>query len=722
MERRAASGKPVTSHSGVPVREPDSRDAPAPAAPAPTGVRPEIQGLRAVAVLLVVIYHLWPGRLGGGYIGVDVFFVISGFLISGNLLREVDRTGRVSLADFWARRVRRLLPAAFLVLGATGLGVFLFVPHLLWQQFFKEIGAAGLYVENWSLAHDAVDYLASQNAPSPVQHYWTLSAEEQFYIGWPLLVLVAVLLSGARRWHRGWTITAVLGAVTLASLAFSLWDTVHNPSVAYFSTFTRAWEFGAGALLACVLGHRTVRSPQQAALLSWAGLLVILGCALVFTHSTPMPGTAAVLVVVASVAVIAAGHSTLTWAPTRLLTWRPATFLGDISYSMYLWHWPLLIILPYVIDRTPGFLARVLILVTTVVAAWLTKIYVEDPVRTTRRFALRRPAVALAAAAVAAVVLVVACASAWWDVEQETRQSAALAQSLTKDAPPCFGAAARDPEARNCPNPALKDTLVPTVTAAGNDFYFYPGCERQMVVKPLRPCQLGAVNDKSVPHIAVIGDSHSRAVMPALIELAKKRIISIDLFTAGGCIWAEGDPKIVTKTLRDACSTMKAALAPLLLKTARQYDFILTTAWTNRRLGPIDDMPNAIAKAWAPIARQKVPIVAVRDNPAPGGFPGANPNNCLADVSVAEANEKCGLSRQKALDRFTDPYAIAVKKTPRAKLLDMTSYYCDDKDCPVVIGGVNVYRDNSHVTTTYARTMAPYYYRALIQAGVLQPR
>ncbi|MCW2848028.1 MAG: oatA 3 [Marmoricola sp.] len=693
-----------------------------PAPPTPTAVRPEIQGLRSVAVLLVVLYHLWPGRLRGGYIGVDVFFVISGFLISGNLLREVQRTGRVSLAQFWARRVRRLLPAAFLVLGTTALGVFLFVPHLLWQQFFKEIAASGLYVENWSLAHDAVDYLASSNAPSPVQHYWTLSAEEQFYIGWPLLVLSAVVLAGSRRWSRSWTVTAVLGLVTVASLAFSLWDTVHNPSVAYFSTFTRAWEFGAGALLACMVGAGTVRAPQRAALLSWAGLLVILGCALTFSHDTPMPGTAAVLVVVATVAVIAAGNSGLAWSPTRVLTWRPATFLGDISYSMYLWHWPMLVILPYVIDRTPGFVARVLILVATVLAAWATKVFVEDPVRTTHRFSLRRSAVALTAAAAAAAVLVGVCTAAWWDVELETRHSAALARSLVTDAPACFGAAARDPKETGCPNPKLKDSLVPTVTAAADDYPFYPGCDKQMATRPLKPCQFGDVGDRSIPHVAVIGDSHARALMPSLIELAKKKVLSLDLFTSGGCIWAQGTPNIHDKSLRDLCTSFKADLQPLLLRTASQYDFIITTSWTNKTLKPIESPVSALKAVWDPIVRLKVPIVAVRDNPAPGGAPEANPNNCLADVSVQEANAKCGLDRRQALDRFPDPFGAAVRTTPRTHLVDLSRFYCDKTDCPVVIGGVNVYRDNSHVTVTYARTMAPYLYQALLRTGVLKPR
>ena len=688
----------------------------------PTRVRPEIQGLRAVAVLLVVLYHLWPGWVRGGFIGVDVFFVISGFLITGNLLREVQRTGRVSLADFWARRARRLLPAAFLVLATTALSIFFFVPRLMWQQFFKEVGAAGLYVENWSLARDAVDYLASSTAPSPVQHYWTLSAEEQFYIGWPLLVLVALTVAGVFRWRRSLTVSATLAAATLASLVISLWQTMHNPGVAYFSTYTRAWEFGAGALLACVAGSRTVRSRTRGTVLSWGGLLVIVCLSLVFSNETAMPGTAAVYVVAASLAVIVAGNSSHPWSSTRLLTWRPVTLIGDISYSIYLWHWPFLVILPYLIDRPPGFLARVLILVATVAAAWLTKIVVEDPVRITSRCHLRRPAVALGAATVTALMLATACGAAWWYQEREVRRSAVLARSLTDGAPACFGAAARNPRSPGCPNPDLENTLVPAVTAVVDDYPTYPECDEQMTRRPVRPCEFGPVDDPSVPHIAVIGDSHARALVPSLIELADKRVLSLDLFTSGGCIWAEGRPNIADKSLRDSCVSLKDTMQPLLLRTAREYQFIVTTAWTNKAAQPIEAPTQALRAAWKPIAEMKVPIVALRDNPSPGGAPEANPNNCLSRVDLERANELCELSREESLDRFVDPFAAAVRGTPGARLLDMTRFYCDDKECPVVIGGVNVYRDNNHVTVTYARTMAPYYHRAFLESGLLKRR
>ncbi|HSK34200.1 MAG TPA: acyltransferase, partial [Propionicimonas sp.] len=258
-------------------------------------MRQEIQGLRAVAVLLVVLFHLWPDRVPGGYIGVDVFFVISGFLITSHILREVERTGSVSLAGFWARRLRRLLPASYVVLVVTAAGVLLLVPRVLWEQFFGEILAAALYVENWTLALNSVDYLAADNAPSPAQHYWTLSAEEQFYLFWPLLVLLGLWRGFDKlnrrsgldrrdgdRHSRMAAVFGVLATVTAASLAYSLWVTATDPALAYFVTPARAWEFGAGALLAFAPAAAPHLGHAARALLGWGALVALLTASLVF--------------------------------------------------------------------------------------------------------------------------------------------------------------------------------------------------------------------------------------------------------------------------------------------------------------------------------------------------------------------------------------------------------------------------------------------------------
>src|SRR5262245_23481655 len=207
-----------------------------------TEVRPEIQALRAVAVMLVLVFHVWPTSIRGGFVGVDVFFAISGFLITSHLLREVDRTGRLSLLGFWARRARRLLPAALLVLLFCALLTLLVVPVTYWVQYFGDLRASTTYGQNWHLAAQAVDYFAAGDAPSPVQHYWSLSAEEQFYLVWPVLIVAALAISRRRvvRAPRR-SIALVLSAVAASSLACSIYYTAANPAAAYFVTPTRAW-------------------------------------------------------------------------------------------------------------------------------------------------------------------------------------------------------------------------------------------------------------------------------------------------------------------------------------------------------------------------------------------------------------------------------------------------------------------------------------------------
>src|ERR1035437_10549809 len=243
---------------------------------------PEIQVLRAVAVMLVVIYHYWPGTFTGGYVGVDAFFVISGYLITSHLFREADRTGTVKLAAFYARRARRLLPASILVLLFVVVGTFLLLPTDLWTSTAHEVTASGFYVQNLWLASQAVTYSASNDIASPVTHYCSLSAEEQFYLVWPGLIIISCVV--ARRWLRGHTTMAIgltLLAVTVGSFACSVWATRAYPSAAYFITPPRAWEFGAGALV--VLLMRKWAPPLAfARVLRWLGIIGLLAAALWF--------------------------------------------------------------------------------------------------------------------------------------------------------------------------------------------------------------------------------------------------------------------------------------------------------------------------------------------------------------------------------------------------------------------------------------------------------
>lgn len=363
------------------------------ATPAGSSFRPELQGLRALAVGLVVIYHLWPERLSGGFVGVDVFFVISGFLITGHLYRELSNTGTIQLSKFWARRAMRLLPLALTVLAVSVVAMLIFVPQTVWEMNVRQMLGALFYVENWVLAADSVDYMAENNEPSMVQHYWSLSIEEQFYIVLPVVLLGAYFLfKRFRRNQSGRGIDphnvfiGTLGALLLGSFIFSVVYTGHSAAQAYFVTPTRLWEFAAGGLLA-MLPAATALPHRTRNLLGWAGVACIVVAAFTFSGDTAFPGYTALLPVIGALLFIRYGATqTATgvyWWASRL----PALRVGDWSYAIYLWHWPLIIIAGYQLDSFTWPM-KLGVIVLTVVLAAASQRWIEDPFRHTPKLKL----------------------------------------------------------------------------------------------------------------------------------------------------------------------------------------------------------------------------------------------------------------------------------------------------------------------------------------------
>ncbi|MCU1635601.1 MAG: hypothetical protein JWQ68_840 [Cryobacterium sp.] len=343
--------------------------------------RPEIQALRAVAVVSVVSYHFWPTIAPAGFIGVDVFFVISGFLITGLLLREFDRSGRISLGQFYLRRSRRILPAAFVVLAATAVVTLLFVPPGEGRRFLAEIAASALYIENWHWFADATRPGFADLASTPVQHFWSLSVEEQFYLAWPLLLMGALWIVGRYAGGRRRALVLVLGLVTAASFVHGVLLTLQDNNLAYFSTFSRAWEFGVGAVLACLPVVAGAQWVKVRALVSWVGLAAI-GLALwTLTDVETFPGVVALLPVLGTAAVIWAGTPEVRWSTAGMARLIPVQWLGDVSYSLYLWHWPILLMTPFItgVPSEPWVMATLLVL--SLVAAGLSKRWIEDSFR-----------------------------------------------------------------------------------------------------------------------------------------------------------------------------------------------------------------------------------------------------------------------------------------------------------------------------------------------------
>nr|BFF13330.1 hypothetical protein GCM10025699_46330 [Microbacterium flavescens] len=440
----------------------------------------------------MVLYHLWPARLPGGFVGVDIFFAISGFLITGHLMREVQKTGRVRLGQFWARRARRLLPASLTVLVVTAITVLVAVPQSLWQQFFRAIGGSVLYVQNWVLASDSVDYLAADNVETPVQHFWSLGVEEQFYIAWPLLIALALLITrrGSAPARRR-MVALLLGVVFAVSLTLSIWLTATDPASAYFVTHTRAWEFAAGGLLAIFAPEVIRRGARTRTLVSWAGWAMIAISVLTYTGAMPFPSYTALLPVVGSLLVIAAGSPDGRWSPTPLAEFGPVRLLGDVSYSLYLWHWPLIVLTPFILGRALDTPVKIVLLVLAIALAWISKVVIEDPARTAKALTLRRPSWTFGAVAVGMVLALIVPTVGIVQARAVADESAREAQALLSGEVACFGASAfAGPD--DCVNPELDGTLVPATAAVFDDTGGAFDCYRPQNSPDLSTCHFGS--------------------------------------------------------------------------------------------------------------------------------------------------------------------------------------------------------------------------------------
>jgi peptidoglycan/LPS O-acetylase OafA/YrhL len=668
--------------------------------------RTDVQALRAVAVMAVVLYHLWPSRLPGGFVGVDIFFVISGFLITQHLMGEISRTGRIALGKFWARRIRRLLPAAFTVIAVSLVLLFAVMPRVTWQENLQQLGASAAYVENWLLGFDAVDYLAAENSATLAQHYWSLSVEEQFYVVWPIVLLAALLL--ARLAKRGTPRSAVrwaLIAVFLGSLAVSVVMTARSPELAFFATPTRAWEFAAGGLLA--LFPNLVAGPRLAALraaMSWAGLAIIAFSAFFITGALPFPGVIALVPVLGAVLVIAGGTSTLGWSPSQAFGLRPVQWLGDYSYSIYLWHWPLIIAAPWVLHGATNWISKLVILAVTLVLAVLTKKLVEDPLRSKPGVVQRRrTAFAFAAAGTAALVLV--SGLGFVGVQRSNDQAAAAALvSLNDDA--CFGARAMV-AANACDDPFARPADLDTAFAA-SDLGTDESCQQTAQSSEVILCRFGETTSPSKT-IVVVGNSHALRLVPALKYYGASRGWEIILAAKTDCTGAS-TTTVPGQSSSDSCVAWSADLQQKILSLPRVDGVVFAShASAQDYLAGVDASASDVqaAKAgvlddWTVLDSAGIPVVVVED--VPGMRPQSGPE-CIAMSN--DAVDPCALPRSSVIvpNLLTE---LAQQNPSLASYVTLDQYLCDSELCHSLIGGVIVYSDSHHLTGTFSRSLGEY--------------
>lgn len=665
-------------------------EAPGAITPTPRKYRPELQGLRALAAALVVVYHVWLGRISGG---VDVFFLISGFLITGQLFRAAGR-GRIEFRPLWGRMIKRLFPAALTVLLAVvGLGILL-LPEDRWFQTIKEVFASAFYVENWRLAADSVDYFAQHNTASVVQHYWSLSIQGQFYLVWPLLIaMVALVAARTHRSLRG-TLAVTLAALFAASLVYSVHLTAADQPLAYFHSLTRVWEFALGGLLALAIDAIALPRPLRV-LLGWAGVAGLVSCGLVLDVGSVFPGYAALWPTLSAAFVILAGATGSRAGADRILGSRPFEYLGNLSYALYLWHWPVLLF--YLVARRReevGPLGGLVVIGTSVVLSALTYHLVENRVRVSAvGTGTKWGAYRFAALAMLPVLLV----AGTWQVVSTKKAGFTIALD-DADHP---GALVRSP---GTPKPATSK-VVPPMIAVPNDWGGFPDatCVKSTRNAALELCT-NPTSGTPAKRIVAVGDSHIQQYLAALKPLAEKNNYQVTSMLKGACPFSTtadampGDP---------GCLAWNAAAEQEIV--ALHPDAVLTLSTRDVRPGLTEQTPQGFIDRWANLEKAGIPVLAVRDNPRLGFSPPA----CI-DAHGIKAGE-CGVPRDQLL-AATPPYEKATGVPANVSFLDFSDYFCGRLQCRPVVGNVLVYMDDNHVTATFMTTLSPILERAITTA------
>ena len=695
------------------------------------GFRPDIEGLRAVAVIVVVAYHARFLGLHGGFVGVDVFFVVSGFLITRLILGELATTGRLSLAAFWARRARRLLAASAFVVVTTVIAARVVLPPLTQRAVVTDVVAAATFSSNVVFAGRLGSYFGAQlgqATPSPLLHYWSLAVEEQFYLCWP--PLLAVLARRPHQYRR--LVLSAIAAIGVGGFLLAAWLTPRAPSWAFFLLPTRMGELLAGALLAVVGTQVRIVPPAVRAALAWAGLVVIVVACWRLDGATPWPGTAVVVPVLATMAVIVGGTAMrLPWAPTRVLGGRGLQWVGRHSYALYLWHWPVLV-LAEARGGPLGWPARLVAIGVAVGLSVLSLRLLEDPVRhnrwlaaapvrglgfgaamvlvmVTAGWALARAIPALDGGTVAATPVLSATpvtpaplADPTPTPTVTTPATATTPPALviapappTGDLPSVVAALQQTLAAASMPAP-VPSNLRPSIAHARDRALPYTqGCVNVGVDARLQVCEFGVPG--AARTIVLYGDSHAAQWFEPLQLIAVQRGYRLVLLAKGGC--PVTDVVVATPVLRQTCPPYRDA-AIAWIDANDPAIVIVSNSYTQYA----HDAATWAAGAEATMSRLAAVaphLVVIGDNPASDTDPPA----CLS-AHVGDASA-CATARADAVrpDRIAGELAAA--RAHGATFVDTTDWFCTPTTCPVVIGDLLVLRDRTHLTPPMAEFLAP---------------
>jgi peptidoglycan/LPS O-acetylase OafA/YrhL len=676
--------------------------------------RHDLDGLRGVAIVMVAVFHIWFGRVSGG---VDVFLALSGFFFGGRLLRNVLLPGAaMAPATEVIRLVRRLLPALVVVLAASAVLTILVQPETRWETFADQSLASLGYYQNWELANTAANYLRAGEAVSPLQHIWSMSVQGQFYIAFLILVFGwAYLFRRVFGRHLRTSLIVLLSALTIASFVYAIIAHNADQSTAYYNSFARGWELLLGALVGALVPH--VRWPMWLrTVVAFVSLAAILSCGALIDGVHEFPGPWALVPVGATMLFILSAANRMADphltsgtlpAPNRLLATKPFVSLGAMAYSLYLWHWPLLIFwLAYTGETKADFVTGAVILLVSGVLAWLTTRYVEEPLRyraraekpvvtVPLRTRLRRPTIVLGSIVTLLGVALTATSFTW-------REHMTVQRANGKE---LSGLSSRDyPGARALINHARvpKLPMRPTVLEAKDDIPVSTNdhCISDFDETNVINCTYG--DESASKTIALAGGSHAEHWITALDLLGRMHGFKVVTYLKMGCPLTTEETPLVMGDNRPypKCREWNETVMPKLI--ADHPDYVFTTSTRPWNIKPGDVMPSYYLGIWEQLSDAGIPILAMRDTPwiVRDGEP-FFPVDCLASGGDAT---NCGIERSEVLSDH-NPTLDYVAQFPLMKPLDMSDAVCREDYCRAVEGNVLIYHDSHHFTTTYMRTM-----------------
>ncbi|CAB4370738.1 MAG: acyltransferase family protein [Actinobacteria bacterium] len=613
----------------------------------------QIQGLRALAALLVTLFHAkW---ISGGFIGVDIFYVISGFLITGLLIREIERTGTINFKEFYARRFKRLLPTSFFVLGITAVFSWLLIPATMRSSLGRDIIAAGLYVSNYLFAWWQADYQNLDATPSPVIHYWSLAVEEQFYLLWPLLILLFFL--AATKLKKRNAVTVFVAAVTALSFAFSIYQTETSPIWAFYSLPTRAWELGLGALLVLL---PPIKTKKVVGLL---GFLFVIASAFIFNETTAFPGFSAVLPVLGTVMLIGTVNS---WPPflndvgnSKLFQW-----LGEISYPLYLWHWPLLVLPCTYLARPLTIFERIIAIIATIVLADLTHRFIEEPFRKK----IVSPTIVFKRSGIITLVsLLIGTAIIFSSSDKIDVSGINGAVSLAE--------------------------------IKARPLVYDDGCHANYAEIESDNCVYADVTSQKT--MVLFGDSHAAQWFPALVEIASRSGYKLISLTKSACPSVDLERRDQGGFKMSRCNqwhinTIKRiqSIKPdVLIMSSFQY-YAAPPRFTDREKWWIGGQRKLLTE----VRNVSPHLIYLTDTPHPlRDIPA-----CLSNYSISKCN-----TTMPSVDL----------SIPGFKVVNPNPWFCT-QECPAVKDGIVAYRDSSHITVDIATALIPRLTQALRDQGV----